>query len=134
MTLYNDDCLKILRTMPDKSVDLVITDPPYEVSATNGGGSINKIKKLNQSLKDLTDLDITEGYDFENVNNELVRVMKKISIYQMQSIVYISEKVDFVSLKITRTHRHFLLHLLTKKIKNYINTQPLNHWSLWSVL
>ena len=80
MTLYNDDCLKILRTMPDKSVDLVITDPPYEVSATNGGGSINKIKKLNQSLKDLTDLDITEGSDFENVNNELVRVMEKINI------------------------------------------------------
>ena len=46
MTLYNDDCLKILRTMPDQSVDLVITDPPYEVSATNGGGSINKVKKL----------------------------------------------------------------------------------------
>ena len=46
MTLYNDDCLKILRTMPDKSVDLGITDPPYEVSETNGGGSINKVKKL----------------------------------------------------------------------------------------
>lgn len=95
MTLYNDDCLKILRTMPDKSVDLVITDPPYEVSATNGGGSINKVKKLNQSLKDLTDLDITEGYDFENVNNELVRVMKKINIYIWCNKVQIPKYFNF---------------------------------------
>lgn len=95
MTLYNDDCLKILRTMPDQSVDLVITDPPYEVSATNGGGSINKVKKLNQSLKDLTDLDITEGYDFENVNNELVRVMKKINIYIWCNKVQIPKYFNF---------------------------------------
>lgn len=95
MTLYNDDCLKILRTMPDKSVDLVITDPPYEVSATNGGGSINKVKKLNQSLKDLTDLDITDGYDFENVNNELVRVMKKINIYIWCNKVQIPKYFNF---------------------------------------
>ena len=31
-TLYNDDCLKILKSMSDKSIDLVITDPPYEIS------------------------------------------------------------------------------------------------------
>jgi len=29
MQLYNDDCLKVLPTIPDKSVDLILTDPPY---------------------------------------------------------------------------------------------------------
>jgi site-specific DNA-methyltransferase (adenine-specific) len=29
MKLYNDDCLKILPTIPDKSIDLILTDPPY---------------------------------------------------------------------------------------------------------
>lgn len=24
-----DDCLKIMKTLPDKCIDLVLTDPPY---------------------------------------------------------------------------------------------------------
>ena len=27
--IYNTDCLEFMKTMPDKSVDLVLTDPPY---------------------------------------------------------------------------------------------------------
>ena len=26
------DCLEVMKTMPDKSVDLVLTDPPYGVN------------------------------------------------------------------------------------------------------
>jgi DNA modification methylase len=33
MQLYNDDCLKILPTIPDKSIDFILTDPPYGTSA-----------------------------------------------------------------------------------------------------
>ncbi len=29
VTLYNSDCMEILRNMPDASVDHIITDPPY---------------------------------------------------------------------------------------------------------
>lgn len=29
--LYNGDCLDVLRTLPDKSIDLVLTDPPYNL-------------------------------------------------------------------------------------------------------
>ena len=29
INLYNDDCLKILPRIPDKSIDLTVTDPPY---------------------------------------------------------------------------------------------------------
>ena len=31
MQLYNGDCLEILRTIPSESVDLVLTDPPYNI-------------------------------------------------------------------------------------------------------
>ena len=27
--LYNGDCLEIMKEIPDKSVDLIVTDPPY---------------------------------------------------------------------------------------------------------
>ena len=36
--IYKGDCLKVLSLIPDKSIDLIITDPPYDISATNGGG------------------------------------------------------------------------------------------------
>jgi DNA modification methylase len=32
------DCLEILPTLPDKSVDAIITDPPYGINFINGGG------------------------------------------------------------------------------------------------
>lgn len=37
INLYNDDCLNILKKIPDKSIDLVVTDPPYEFESSGGG-------------------------------------------------------------------------------------------------
>ena len=31
--LYQGDCLEVMKNIPDKSVDLVLTDPPYESTA-----------------------------------------------------------------------------------------------------
>ena len=78
--LIQGDCLEVLKKIPDNSIDLIATDPPYLV-ATDGGGSVNKIKKLNKSLKDLTTVDITKGYDIEEFGKEFIRVMKEINIY-----------------------------------------------------
>ena len=36
--IYNMDCLDGMREIPDKSIDLVITDPPYGIKATHGQG------------------------------------------------------------------------------------------------
>ena len=52
MQLYNDDCLKILPTIPDKSIDLILTDPPYEKTRGKWDSIINldlmwvKLKKI----------------------------------------------------------------------------------------
>lgn len=42
MTLYNDDCLTILKQIPDKSIDLVVTDCPYRIVS---GGCTNIPRK-----------------------------------------------------------------------------------------
>lgn len=31
------DCLELMKSIPDKSVDMVLTDPPYEISNSGGG-------------------------------------------------------------------------------------------------
>jgi len=43
--LYLGDCLEVMKSMPDKSVDAVITDPPYGVAWKSNwnGGNFNKI-------------------------------------------------------------------------------------------
>ena len=79
--IYNDDCLSIIKQLPDNSIDLIATDPPYDIPSINGGGSINNIKKLNKSLNDLKTIDITNGYDIEMFGKEFVRVLKDINIY-----------------------------------------------------
>jgi len=35
-TLYNCDCMKLMATMPDKSIDLAIVDPPYGINMAGG--------------------------------------------------------------------------------------------------
>ena len=93
--VYNEDCLFGLKRIPDKSVDLIVTDPPYKVATTGEGGTINNISKLNKSLKDLTNAGITQGYDIKRFNIEFVRVMKSINIYIWCNKVQIPEYFNF---------------------------------------
>ena len=29
--IYNEDCLEGMKRIPDKSIDLIVTDPPYNI-------------------------------------------------------------------------------------------------------
>lgn len=37
--IFNQDCMEMLKNIPDNSIDLIITDPPYEIACTGGGGT-----------------------------------------------------------------------------------------------
>ena len=50
MKLINDDCLKVLPTLSDKSVDLILTDPPYGTTACKWD-SIIPFKPMWKELK-----------------------------------------------------------------------------------
>ena len=49
--LRQGDCLELMKNIPDKSIDLIVTDPPYKVtsrgSAGNSGGMLQK--KINRT-------------------------------------------------------------------------------------
>ena len=40
-TLYNGDCLEIMRDLPADSIDLVMTDPPYSSCGAFRGDRMN---------------------------------------------------------------------------------------------
>ena len=50
--LYHGDCLDILPTLADKSIDLVLTDPPYGIGIDGQKLSLNVNPKHNRKLHD----------------------------------------------------------------------------------
>ena len=89
VNLYNGDCLEILKNIPDKTVDLVVTDPPYDIE-TSGAGLYKQEDK--QYVKELVGM--KDGFS-EDILDELCRVMKKINIYLFCSQKQIMPLLDY---------------------------------------
>ena len=87
--LYQGDCLEVMKNIEDGSVDLVVTDPPYEI-ATTGAGMYKQADK--QYVKELNGM--KDGFS-EEVLDELCRVMKKINIYFFCSQKQIIPLLDY---------------------------------------
>ena len=75
--IYCGDSYKAIKELPDKCIDLIVTDPPYELETE--GSKENSISKTfancNNQLKA-----ISNGID-ASILDEFMRVMKKPNIY-----------------------------------------------------
>ena len=40
VALYNSDCMQVMRGIPDESIDLIVTDPPYMCTARGSSGTM----------------------------------------------------------------------------------------------
>ena len=71
------DCLEVMKKLPDKCVDLVLTDPPYGKMWTRGKNSIGLIKDKCEDDKTLWDKKIPS----KEVFDEMIRVSKNQIIF-----------------------------------------------------
>ena len=80
--IYNADCLDILKQLPDKCIDLVCTDPPYNIKRFNktDGGNSKKIVSFGDRNKKWNDFVVTQDYW-----NEIFRVSKNQIIFGMNN-------------------------------------------------
>lgn len=82
--VYNEDSYKAIKDIPDKSIDLIVTDPPYQIDNTIAGGrndfSAGGSKTIQNMNTELSENEIDKSIDY-NILNDFVRVMKKINIY-----------------------------------------------------
>ena len=62
--IYNEDCLEGMKKIPDNSIDLICTDPPYCVGATSNGSKAN-----------FTDLNLIRPF-FDCLFTEWERILK----------------------------------------------------------
>lgn len=65
--LFNGDCLEVMKTLADNSVDCVITDPPYSTPTVTAFGR--------KKIMNLADLSIQEFY-FRAIRDEIERILK----------------------------------------------------------
>ena len=78
-TVILGDSYKLVKEIPDKSIDLIIIDPPYDIESVTGGGML-KEKRLVNSMQHLSDMDLDVGID-EDIFEEMLRILKKPNIY-----------------------------------------------------
>ena len=74
--IINADCMDILKELPDKCIDLVLTDPPYGIGNKFKGGTNSKLNKFNNI--------VNKGWDnapSEEYFNEILRVSKNQIIW-----------------------------------------------------
>lgn len=86
------DCIDILKQIPSKSIDMVLTDPPYIVD--NHGGTNSPLAKRCAKVRDKID-DLTKDFDFESVSKELIRICKFVNIVMFCSKQQVSRTMMF---------------------------------------
>ena len=76
--IINADCLDILKELPDKCIDLVLTDPPYGIGEARGK---NKSRGNKAIAKDYGNKDWDNSIPEKEIFNEILRVSKHQIIF-----------------------------------------------------
>ena len=78
--IHLGDAYELIKQVPDKSVDLLLTDPPYIVDTGNGRRTGLLKDTTTRFHEELKEAGIDLGFDMKLLD-EMVRVMKKINCY-----------------------------------------------------
>jgi len=104
MKLYHGNCLSEMKNIPDSSVDLVLTDPPYNISKDNN------FHTMNRKGVDFGEWD--KGADLFSYIDEVFRVLKKDGSFivfndwkNLGDISRYSEKLGFNSKDVIRLEK-----------------------------
>ena len=78
--IYNEDCYKGIKNIPSNSIDLIVTDPPYDMNiGTSNNCGVMK-GRTNTFIQQIKETNLDKGLNFE-ILDEYVRVLKRINIY-----------------------------------------------------
>ena len=99
--LMRGDCVELLQLIPSGSVDLIITDPPYEIVAGGAGGAFGADKRdYHKQYSELDNAKVRKsgikcnGFDV-SILDELCRTMKKVNIYVWCSKLQVRKLLDY---------------------------------------
>lgn len=78
--IYNMDALEFLKGVESDSVDLIVTDPPYLMCSTGGGGICGKRRNYNYLYDESRKESFRDGFSVE-ILDEFRRVQKVENLY-----------------------------------------------------
>ena len=90
--IHLGDCLELMKELPDKCIDLVLTDPPYLYRNTNAGSNSQFSKTLQSAMNDIQAIKDGVSLDF---CKEIIRLQNKINAYIWCSKDQIIDYLDF---------------------------------------
>lgn len=119
------DCYKILKTIDDNSIDLILTDPPYNISRPSNFTKNSDNKKFNNISIDFGDWDQVE-IDIESLMIEFKRVLKPggtiiifYDIWKCNSLKAIAEKLGLKQPRVCQWVKNNPVPINSKK--NYLS-------------
>lgn len=86
------DAYELIKALPDKSIDLIYTDVPYDEVGGGGGAFGSKRQSYHSEYLSVS------GFDY-SILDEFVRVMKYIYIYIWCNKVMIPKLIDYFVIK-----------------------------------
>ena len=105
-TIYNEDCLEGMKRIPDESVDLVVTDPPYLINYQTNYRK-NKEHRFNETILNDNNPDVISEYI-----KGCHRIMKEnTAMYMFCSF----DKVDFFKQEL---EKYFTIKNMIVWVKN----------------
>lgn len=131
--IYNEDCFKAIKELPDKSVDCIYADVPYLMSS-GGCGKKEIGKRMSKSKIELMGIDyqyddnlsatenlrkakelisdkdsnLIEGFDYEKFIYESFRVMRKCNLFIWCSVMQINNIMNEIK-KYTKSNINLLV-------------------------
>lgn len=128
------DCLEALKIIPDNSIDLIITDPPYNLGKfmRKRGTNIKGMRDNHFAYSGWDDLDFEEWVgQMSSFIQECSRVLKKrgsiiifMSIIKMETIINIAEKTKLYYKTVGVWHK-------TNPMPRNMNLQFVNSTESW---
>ena len=132
MKLYNDDCLEVMKELPDNSIDLILTDLPYGTTQCKWDNIISykpmwaelkRIRKNNTAialfgtepfsshlrLSNLKEFkydwywEKTKPQNFMNAKKQPLRTIENISIFYKNQPIYNPQNISYGHLKVNNS-------------------------------
>lgn len=134
--LYKGDCLEVMKDIPDKSIDMIITDPPYSTPTITGFGR--------KQVKNVADLSIQETY-MKCLKTEFERILKDNApififcddkyypsiyraFYNWQSVQMIVWDKGKIGMGKPFRKRHELIVYANRETVDYNRTENITHY------
>lgn len=92
--IYLENAYEAIKGIPDKSIDLIVTDPPYKIDNTDAGGKSEFAKSIQVMNDELKNESLDCGIDIK-ILPEFLRVCKKPNIYIWCNHKQIPTYLDF---------------------------------------